>query len=452
MKHNTINRWAFYLKNKILRRKIYNRYLEAMANQELTPDELKKRCWEKQVAIVKYAYENCPYYKALYDKHGFNPNDLISEEDWDKIPVLEKSAIRDSYDELIAKNIPNGVLSFTTTGGSTGLPLKVGKDRRFRLEIIAWRFFNWWGISYADNTAITHRRVPSTFKERLMNALLWWPTKRVYLSATSMTEIEISQFVQKLNTKKIVWITGYAGALETVADYILKKGIKIKHLKMVWSTSAPLSDIARTKMEHAYRCKVMNQYGCCEVAHIATQCPQSEHMHINSDFVHVDVVDEDNRCVIEQEGDILVTDLYNFAFPLIKYRLGDKGCLLKEKCSCGLPFPLMKSVKGRISDAIYTPSGIYVDGNYMTTIFDNYSEYIDQFQVYQKSDYSVEIRIKEKMTAPEDLDVVLDSIKKKISADTHNEVPVDVVRVKGISHDKGKIRYIISEIALKKLK
>ena len=101
------------------------------------------------------------------------------------------------------------------------MQLKVDSDRRFNIEIVAWRFFRWWGISYADNTAITHRRVPSNMKELIKNRLLWWPTKRIYLSATSMTDDKIASFVRDIEKKNIVWITGYAGALERIADYVL---------------------------------------------------------------------------------------------------------------------------------------------------------------------------------------------------------------------------------------
>lgn len=444
----TFQRLIFGMKNYFFRPKAVSAYKAALRNEGLSKEELNRLCWEKRVQLILYAYDHIPFYKKYYDEKGFDPSTLKSESDWDRIPPLEKMHVRHHSDEMVNPDIPSSCLSYTTTGGSTGLPLKVGRDRRFNLEIVAWRFFRWWGISYADNTAITHRRVPSNMKELIKNRLLWWPTKRIYLSATSMTDDKIASFVRDIEKKNIVWITGYAGALERIADYVLCNDIKLTTLKMVWSTSAPLTDITRHKMENAFGCKVMNQYGCCEVSHIATQCPHSEHMHINCDFVHVDVVDSRNHSLLNEEGDILVTDLNNYAFPLIKYRLGDRGCLLSETCSCGLPFPLMKSVKGRISDAIYTPSGVYVDGNYLTTIFDNYSEYIDQFQIIQNKDYSICVKYKKKHTAPSDLNDVIMKIRDILSKNVNKEIPVIFEEVQQIEHDNGKIRYIKSEIAL----
>ncbi|MBR1889257.1 MAG: phenylacetate--CoA ligase family protein [Alloprevotella sp.] len=361
---------------------------------------------------------------------------------------MTKDLVRKYTEELRNKSIPS---SFTTTGGSTGKPLKVYKDKRFKAEILGWRAFSMWNISPADNTAITHRRVPQSGFARFKNRLLWWPTKRIYLSATSMSEEEISRFVQDLTRYKIVWITGYAGALECVADYILAHHIQITTLQLVWSTSAPLTTNSRNKMERAFGCKVMDQYGSCEVSHIAQQCPHSEHLHINYDFVHVDIVDGNGLPVYDEEGDILVTDLYNYAFPLIRYKLGDRGCFVKEACECGVSLPLMKSVKGRTSDMVYTPGGRVIDGSYLTTIFDNYPEEIDQFQIYQKADYSIVVYYRPKDSATERIDKVIETIRATLESDVASEIPISFQQVETIAHDAGKTRYIISEVALNKL-
>lgn len=448
---NKFNNIVFWLKNRCMRNSAMKMYEEALRNQSLPLEDLKKVCWEKRVRLVRYVYAHVPFYKQYYDEHGFDPVNLKTEADWNRIPPLEKRHIRLFSDRILNPDAAKKHITWTTTGGSTGTPLKVYRDKRFKLEILGWRAFTWWNVSPADNTGITHRRVPHGRKAMLLNRLLWWPTKRIYLSATSITEAEIRSFVNDINKKKIVWLTGYVGALEVIAEYILAHDITISTLRLVWSTSAPISRSTREKMEKAFGCKIMNQYGSCEVSNIAQQCPYSDHLHINADFVHVDIVDSYGNPMTNEEGDILVTDLSNYVFPLIRYRLGDRGCLIDEPCNCGISLPLMKGVKGRISDALYTPSGIYVDGNYLTTIFDDYSEYIDQFQVYQRKDFSITVLIKPKVSTPSDLNTILENILQTLKQNVKNEIPVKMKMVSKINHDQGKIRYIISEVALSKL-
>jgi phenylacetate-CoA ligase len=447
---NNLNNFLFKLKNSLFRPKAVQQYNEAIHNCSLTSEQLQNLNWKKRKAIVMHAYNNTAFYKRYYDSMGFNPDMLQTESDWDKVPVLEKKMVREFREEIKDNNIKSKYVGVATTGGSTGLPLKIYTDKRFNNEVLGWRAFQWWNVSPAANVGIVHRRTPTTFSKKFLNRTLWWPTKRIYLNASSISENELKRFTSDICKYRIVWLQGYVGALERVADYILKNNLKINTLKLIWSTAAPLHKNTRIKLEKAFNCKIMNQYGCNEVANIAIQCPHGNDLHINYDCVHMDVVDKIGQSIVEEEGDILVTNLYSYVFPLIKYRLGDKGALSTNRCICGNLLPLLKEVKGRISDAVYTPDGLYIDGDYLTTVFDNYTEFIDQFQIYQKSDYSVIVYVKLYDKNDETIKIVL-TVKQIIEQNVKNKVPVTIEIVDSINDDKGKIRYIISEVALSKI-
>ena len=246
--------------------------------------------------------------------------------------------------------------------------------------------------------------------------------------------------------KKIVRLTGYVGAVEKIAEHILQNNKKVAGIKHIWTTSAPLSAVARNKIETAFNHKVMDQYGSCEIFSIAQQCPQCKGLHVNSDVNHVDIVDSDNKTISDfTVGDVLVTNMESFAFPLIKYRLGDKSNHLPlENKKCSLPFPLINFIAGRVSDTLTTPSGIILTGDYWTTIFDDFIENILAFQVCQKKDNSIIIRVvvNSKMSNNNE---ILEKVKNTIEQKVHNEVPIIVEVVDKIADDRGKTRYIIKE-------
>lgn len=440
----------FWSKNKLLRHKAVCQYKTALQNQTKSIEELKKLNWEKRCDIVNYAYNNISFYKDFYDSKGFNPSDLKKEKDWEKVPILPKKLVRENIEIIKNQNISKKYIGIATTGGSTGLPLKIYTDKRFNWEVLGWRMFKQWDVSPADNVGIIHRRVPTTFFGKFKNRALWWPTKRAYLNASSMNEEEIRNFVNEIISKKIIWLQGYVGGLEKVADYINTHNITITTLRLVWSTSAPLIDNVRLKMVRAFNCKIMNQYGSNEFPNIAMQCKDSDDLHINYDSVHIDIL-SNNKYVTDEEGDILVTCFENKAFPLIKYEIGDRGTISSISCKCGNPLPQLKRIKGRTSDSVYTPSGRYIDGNYLTCLFDDYPTIFDQFQVYQTKDYSLDIRVKIYKDNVE-TKKALDTIKRTLEAKVNNEIPVSISIVNHINDDKGKIRYIISEIALDKIK
>lgn len=308
----------------------------------------------------------------------------------------------------------------------------------------------WWGLDPSDNIGILHRRTPTRFIDKLKNRLLWWPTKRAYLNATKISESEIDQFVHEINAQNTKWLQGYCSALESVADYIIRNSIRIHSLKLVWCTSSPLSNIVRKKMETAFHCSVMDQYGCCEMWNIAMQKPGESCLTLCNDFVHVDVVDEKGfACGQGEKGDILITDLNSFAFPLIRYRLGDKGSIFKTAKESHDGYPKLSFVEGRITDSIYLPDGTHIDGAYLTTICDAYPDVIDSFQIYQDEDYSVELRLILKPCVTDNNQSVKDIVsafRKKLGS----VVPFSYTILDNIPGDNGKKRYIISKIALSK--
>ncbi len=438
---------VFWIKNQLFRRGATRQYDQAVQAMSMPDQELDALNWERRKAIVQHAYDNTPFYKQHWDSVGFHPQMLSTPADWEKVPVLEKQMVRQFAESMKDTTCKPGDFGTATTGGSTGMPLKVYTDRRFNWEALGWRSFKWWGVSPAAHVGIIHRRVPVSFLPKLKNRALWWPTRRIYLNASSQTPEAVARFASDINRKKIAWLQGYTGGLENLADHMLANGMRAETLRLIWSTAAPLHPLTRAKMERAFGCGIMNQYGCNEIPSIAVQCPLSSHLHINYDCVHVDVTGPAGECLMEQEGDILVTNLVGYAFPLIRYRLGDRGTLLREKCGCGCSLPLMEEVKGRVSDVVCTPSGIRLDGDYLNSIFDDSTEYIDRFRVHQKADYSVTVYAKV-FKRDEATAALLESIRKTLELKAQGEIPVRVEIVETLGDDGGKIRYILSEIAL----
>jgi phenylacetate-CoA ligase len=443
----------FILKNRFLRPSAFLSYKKALQYEQLFFEGRKIFDFQSRVQLVSSAYKNTRFYKEYYDKKGFHPDMLVTESDWEKVPILEKKMIREHSDELVAEGIDTKKLGRATTGGTTGTPLKVYKDKNSHYEVLGWRAFSWYGISPADNVGQIYRNVPQSSLRRLINRLIWWPTKRAYCDASTLTDKNIEDFIADIKKQQTVWLVGYCGALEYLAGYVLKHEIRLNSIRLVWSTSSPLTMTVRKKLESAFlHAKVMDQYGCCEMPNIAVQKPDEPFLTINSDFVHVDIVDEKNHLLNESHeyGDILITDLKSAVYPLIKYRLGDKSRIIKTIQESADGFPKLEFVQGRISDALLFPDGTFVDGSYLTTICDNYVDLVDSYQVFQKMDYSVELKIVLKPGCQRD-DRRISDILTTLIIKTKNQVPVILKFVDKIDTDRGKRQFIISEILLEKI-
>eukprot|EP01089_Gocevia_fonbrunei_P008305 TRINITY_DN19971_c0_g1_i1.p1 TRINITY_DN19971_c0_g1~~TRINITY_DN19971_c0_g1_i1.p1 ORF type:complete len:168 (-),score=24.78 TRINITY_DN19971_c0_g1_i1:103-606(-) len=108
------------------------------------------------------------------------------------------------------------------------------------------------------------------------------------------------------------------------------------------------------------------------------------------DTVHIEFVDDNNQPVQPNTiGKILLTDLTNYAFPLIRYEIGDEGKYKDHMCSCGRALPLMDNVRGRQSINIQTPSGLHIRGEHIMAMFEGFMKVFKEIQLRQESNYSV---------------------------------------------------------------
>ena len=440
----------FWIKNRLLRPKSYYAYMKSLEYDRLSGMEKSNREFSKMKELVEYAYSHVSFYKKFYDEHHFHPSMLKSIEDWDSVPIIEKDIVRFKTQSLLSDQYQFSDLKQFSTSGSTGTPLKVFKEKNIPVEVMGWRALYWWNLSPAADMAKLHRNAPTTMLAKLKNKLLWWPTKRVFLnSSTLITDKMISDFLKKINSSNICWIQGYSSSIESVADYIIKHRLQTPSIKMVWWTSAPLTQMIRKKIENAYGCNVMDQYGCNEMWNIAIQKKEEPYLTVCTDFVHVDVVDMNGKNLsTNKKGDILITDLNCKAFPLIKYRLGDKGSFAMTSIESNDGYPKLNFIDGRTSDNIIFPNGKKIDGVYLTAICDVCPDVISSYQVYQYSDYSVSLRIVLKDGISKD-HIEIKKIYEGLGNIIKDNIPYRIEFLKSIPPIKGKKRYIISEIGIK---
>jgi len=106
-------------------------------------------------------------------------------------------------------------------------------------------------------------------------------------------------------------------------------------------------------------------------------------MHVNADVVRLEVLDDASRPVADGvEGNLVATLLVNHAMPLLRYRIGDRGSLLTERCDCGHPFPLLGVVTGRRADVMVLAGGRRVSPYALTCAMERVGDVL-RYQVTQ---------------------------------------------------------------------
>ncbi len=444
MSNLLFNSRIFALKNTVFRAGSLKYYNLLKTQQCLAPQQIDQLNFEKRRELVRFASKHTRFYRRVFEECGITPDDIRRPEDFVRLPIVTREHLRACFDEFISDKAAKGDCCRATTGGSTGMPISVLYDRRVSIETALWRVVRWWDVEPSDDIAFIYR-LRRIFPFNLLNDLLWWPTRRIFLDAALMTQETMRSFLIRYNNLKPTILQGYVGAVYEFTLFLRDNGLTITPPKAVWVTSAPLSEAQRSIMQSVFQAPVYDQYGSCEIPWLAAECKERNGLHIMHDIRHIEFVDTAGMPVPDGEwGRVLVTDLENRVFPLIRYEIGDVGRRLMRTCPCGVTLPLMDKVRGRVSDRIRLPDGRSISGEFLTTLFDDHPEAVKMFQIYQRADFSITLSCVEgvALQSREIIDRAFANLRDRIG----EAVPVKLQLVKHIPHDRGKTRFIISDV------
>lgn len=435
-------------------------YLDLVAHEKWSKDQLHEYNFKQRVEIMKYAYENSNFYKRLYDENGLNPQDIRTESDWAEVPIVTKEMIADFTHDVEVKSVIDKFGFAAHTGGSTGKPLRVFRDKRHFWQAPWWRFYGWhlgrpvgdpncnfpiWGL---DEASIDRSHYRSTDEWLRQRDISFWPKTFLNLSPYAEFEKDVDKFIDNLKKSPLATMYVYAGGLDMFVNYCIEKNISFDNVLFIDSCASPLTPIIRNKAGKVFTCKLFDFYGSNEMGPMAIECAHSgegHHLHVLSDLLNIELVDNDNQLVdFGETGTTIVTSFTNRVFPLIRYNHGDCTHFVKDDCACGLPFPCIAPIRGRIQDSLITKDGAHIDGVGFNEAFDFYPEAAVEFQFRQKQPGEVTLVVvpdKKYSKADEEIAAVIN----KLNNDFQNRINFTLQLTDSIQQGGGKLRYIIHE-------
>jgi phenylacetate-coenzyme A ligase PaaK-like adenylate-forming protein len=337
--------------------------------------------------VLRHAAATVPYYHDLFDHVGFRPEAVRSVDDLQALPLLTKSAIRERGADLLSETFRTRPLTRKKTSGSTGVPLEVRLDdgglswkRACTLRSDEWSGWRRGGpvAKVWGNPEYRRHGVKGWLRNRLYE-------RAVHLDTLNMTPDAMRRFVATLNRSRPELLFGHAHSLFLLADFVDRHSLKAHRPAGIVATAMVLHDWQRRRIEATFGCPVTNRYGCEEVSLIACECERHRGLHVNADSVLVEIVREGKPAPPGAPGSIVVTDLSNFAMPLIRYLIGDVGVLAAEHCPCGRAFPLLESIEGREADYVVTADGRLISGISLTENFAVLVPGVAQLQIVQET-------------------------------------------------------------------
>jgi phenylacetate-CoA ligase len=426
-------------------------------SQWFTYEEIRRIQYNKLQKLLNYSYSNIPYYKELFNKEKINVSDIKSLDDLRKIPRLSKKIIRENIDNMLSSLMDKSTLIKLTTSGSTGEPVTVFRNINAQNIHTAagWRFRKWAGHDIGDKYArIWGESVPvknksviiSFIKSQIRQILdnITEPIERLNANDTISNSL-MENFFLRIKRKKIRLLIGYASSVYFFAQFMNKHHSGEMKFKSVRTISEMLHKYQRDLVEKVFDCKVFDTYGNRENGLIAAECSSHKGYHINAENLYLEILDKSGKPVSPgSTGEIAVTDLNNYAMPLIRYLTGDIGSLSPITCTCGRGLPLIEKIEGRILDALFTSNGSSINGLVFSGFFINYSDGIEKYQFIQnlKGEADLFLKLSKPFTKDQ-----FELFQKNLTTYLNNRLLIKYHIVDEIPLQKsGKHKFIISNI------
>ncbi len=327
------------------------------------PGEILERHQLGQAAILlRHARDTVPFYRErLGVVESGSPADLTMET-WQRIPLLRRTEIQSVGAALLSTNVPkhHGEGSIVRTSGSTGRPIEAHTTgvTAHLFRAINLRYHHWHRRDFSARAAsIRNFRGKELELCRTGEPVSWvpgHPSGPMFLfNATN----PVGQQLDWLLKVHPAYLLTYASTIRFLLDEAERRNVKLTGLREVSTMGDALDDESRARCQRILGAPLHDVYSCQEAGMLALECPVRPHYHVQSESVLLEILDEnDEPCRPGELGRVVITDLHNFAMPLIRYEIGDRA-VPGQACSCGRGLPVIARITGRYRNHLILPNG-----------------------------------------------------------------------------------------------
>jgi phenylacetate-coenzyme A ligase PaaK-like adenylate-forming protein len=400
--------------------------------------------------LLLHCRKSVPYYADLLEEtREDHCNSHDPRQELLRLPVLRKETIRASFEKLQSEDLHRRHWAYNTSGGSTGEPVRLIQDAEYRDRSTAISYFYFWLLGYGVGQPLvrlwgSERDIQEGTRSPKAR-LFGWLTNSTWINAFQMSPERMRQSVATLNRLRPRLILAYAQAAYELARFVEREKLPLEPQRAVVTSAGTLHPFMRETIARVFGCKVYNFYGSREVSDIAGEVPGTEGLWVAPWGNYVEILDDREMPVPPgEEGNIVVTSLTNYAMPLLRYWIGDRGTLMPSESSNGAGVQVLKHVSGRNVDVFRTRDETMVDGEYFTHLL-YHRPWVWKFQVIQKSYEEVLFRVVRTSLQPPKAE--LEDIASKVRLVMGEGCRIDFEFPEELPpHASGKYRYTISEV------
>ncbi len=318
--------------------------------------------------LLEWAAGNVPYYartgalKAAVKVLRRAPEQFDAQ--WLQLPLLGKAELRSDGPALNARAVPAAHLPLASisTSGSTGIPVEVNTTAVTRgvWDALAVREHLWQRRNFLKRLGVIRSSKRAEGLRHGIDHPNWGqPVAGLYRTGP-LSVVHVKQPVEVL----VEWLRRfdphYLLTYPSVAAALfdaLGPGGRTPALEEIRLLSEPVDVEFEKHLKDDWGVRVTDLYSCNENGKIAQRCREHENLHVQSEGIFVEILnDRGERCAPGESGQVVLTSLHNLATPLIRYQIGDVATV-GEPCACGRASLVIRKVLGRVKHMAMSPDG-----------------------------------------------------------------------------------------------
>jgi len=303
---------------------------------------------DKIRTLIEHAVRTTQFYK------GYAPDTPLEQ-----LPVVDKDTFRENYEAFQSseyKEAKDNRIMYTS--GSTGTPLAMIQNRDKIAHNTAGGIFLGVAGGYRIGRCQAFIRVWVNNVKK--SKLRLFQENMIMMDSSGMDDMSLANMLTVIKKKKVKCLIGYSSALGEISRYIMENQVDTSGLRVqsIIPISESMPEKTREMLKKQFRCPVQAWYSNEENGIMGIQNQDDEGYRIDTESYYYEILkmDCDEPAGSGELGRIVITDLYNYAFPILRYDNGDTAVAKKETRNGRYRLTLTE-LYGRRSDLIYDCEG-----------------------------------------------------------------------------------------------
>jgi phenylacetate-coenzyme A ligase PaaK-like adenylate-forming protein len=343
--------------------------------------------------LIRHAGRHVPYYRRLFARAEFTPDQFQSLSDLRRIPITERGDIRSlPASEVCAEGLPIERLRVVHTSGSTGTPVTIRRTNMEENLLLGYRVraageygLGLWTrrvqLDYFSAHTLQAEGRPRVWERLgiLPRLLVDWTTPK-------------EQIVKLVEGFRADVLSGPPSVLSWLADEFTDEDRRRMGFQLTIMGAETSTALMRRQIERGYGAPLAELYGSHEVVFIAMQRPGGDDYRVCEEAVYFEVLKDGRPAEPGERGEVVVTALHSFAMPFIRYRLGDEVTLGDPPDDARDPYLTIRSIDGRIIDRFVFADGRVYHPYSLKEAFHDVED-VRSFQIVQTDPDRVLVRL-----------------------------------------------------------